>query len=280
MKPIKQALFSIALFSTAFFASCDKNEDFLLFSVQNDIDLGTQIAAQIASDPIQFPILPRTNTTACPKCANAYAYLDHLVETILNSQEVVYRKKFAWEVHLIDDDEVLNAFVTPGGYIYIYTGLIKSLDRADDLAGSIGHEIAHADQRHSSKQLQRQYQVSLLLSISRGEKSEQLEKLVGTLAGNLGAWNFSRSLEFEADEYSVIYLSNTAYACNGVFSFLQKLIALEQAGGTSLYLSTHPDPSARIEAIHNKVTELGCATEAIAESMVTYDNFRFDLLPD
>ena len=46
---------------------------------------------------------------------------------------------------IIEDDDTLNAFAAPGGYIWIYSGLIKYLDHEDDLAGVLGHEIAHAD---------------------------------------------------------------------------------------------------------------------------------------
>ena len=280
MKIIKQIVFSIFLISTTFFVSCDKNGNLLLFSVQNDIDLGAQVAEQIASDPDQFPTLPRENTTECPNCAEAYVYLDNMVNDILDSEGVAYRKEFAWEVQLIDNDDVLNAFATPGGYIYVYTGLIKFLDRADDLAGVLGHEIAHADQRHSSKQLQRQYGVSMLLSIILGNEPGQLEELAGTLAGNLGSLSFSRSLELKADEYSVIYLSDTDYACNGAFSFFQKLIDSEATGDTPAFLSTHPDPAERVGAINEKASKEGCSTDGISEKGVTYDNFRFDLLPD
>ena len=54
---------------------------------------------------------------------------------------------------------MLNAFCTPGGYIYVYTGLIKYLDNEAQLAGVLGHEIAHADLRHVTDQLTEQYGV-------------------------------------------------------------------------------------------------------------------------
>ncbi len=280
MKTIKQIVLSIIFLTTVLFISCDENGNLLLFSLKNDIDLGAQVAEQIASDPDQFPVLPRANTTECPNCLEAYSYLDNMVDAILTSGNVTYKDEFVWDVQLIHDDDVLNAFATPGGYIYVYTGLIKYLEQADDLAGVLGHEIAHADQRHSSKQLQRQYGVSLLLSIILGEEPGQLEELVGTLAGTLGSLSFSRSLESEADEYSVIYLSDTDYACNGAYSFFQKLIDLEQTGGTPAFLSTHPDPAERVDAINEKAVEIGCSTDAISENDPTYENFRYDLLPD
>ena len=100
---------------------------------------------------------------------NAYNYLQGITDEILNSGNVTYRDEFVWKIHIIEDDEVLNAFATPGGYIYVYTGLIKFLENEDDLAGVMGHEIAHSDQRHSVKQLQKMYGVQILLSVVLGE---------------------------------------------------------------------------------------------------------------
>ena len=286
MKTIKRTLFFGIFCSSLLLVRCDENGNFILFSLQNDIELGAQVAEQIASDPDQFPILPRTSTNA-----QAYAYLDNMVASILDAQDdagndaVTYRTEFAWEVQIIKDDNVLNAFATPGGYIYIYTGLIKFLDRADDLAGVIGHEIAHADQRHSSKQLQRQYGVSLLLSIALGEEPSELAELVSTIAGTLGSLSFSRNLESEADEFSVIYLADTDYACNGAFSFFQKLIDQQQTGNTPKFLSTHPDPASRVDAINDKATALGCSTDAAFDNeddlqRKEYLFFKCDYLPD
>ena len=119
-----------------FLMACDKNGDVSFFSIEQDKELGAQVAAQIASDT-SFNIL------SAAEYPEAYAYLESMKNVILNSGSVSYKDEFAWKLHIIDDD-VLNAFATPGGYIYVYTGLIKYLEKADDLAGVMGHEIAHA----------------------------------------------------------------------------------------------------------------------------------------
>ncbi len=263
------------------FTNCDKNGDFLLFSIQNDIDLGFQMDMEIEADPTNFPILDRT------QYADAYDYLDDMVLEILDNADISYRSEFAWEVHIIDQD-VLNAFVTPGGYIYLYSGLIQYLETADDLAGVLGHEIAHADQRHSSKQLQRQYGISLLLSIASGEETSQIEALVGQIAGTLGTLAFSRAAESEADAFSVEYLAQTQYACDGAASFFQKLIDQGQGGGIPEFLSTHPNPDNRVEAIQAKATEEGCSTDPFADTATScsaslgteYQCFKENMLPD
>lgn len=279
MKALKKLALVLSIGISIQFMSCDANGDFLLFSINDDIALGAEMDAQIeASD--DYPILSRA---AYPE---AYAYLDDMVAEVLNNGDVTYREEFAWEVHIIDQN-VLNAFVTPGGYIYVYNGLIQYLDNADDLAGVIGHEIAHADQRHSSKALQRQYGVSLLLSIALGEEPSQMEQLVAQIAGTLDGLAFSRGNESEADEFSVEYLANTKYACNGAAAFFQKLIDEELAGGTPEFLSTHPNPDNRVEDINTKATELGCSIDFYTDSPSSgcggdteYECFKEDYLPD
>ena len=72
---------------------------------------------------------------------------------MMDDEHVADFSDFDWELKIIHDDETLNAFCAPGGYIYVYTGLIKFLAHEDNLAGVIGHEIAHADLRHSTQQL-------------------------------------------------------------------------------------------------------------------------------
>lgn len=247
--------------------ACDKNNNLVLFSIQNDKDLGAQVADQINNDP-QFVKMDRT------QYPEAYAYLDALVLEILDKGDVAYRDDFVWEVTLLDSD-VLNAFATPGGYIYVYTGLIKYLDNADDLAGVLGHEIAHADLRHTSRNLQKQYGVQVLLSIILGEEASQLATIAGQVAGTVAGLSFSREFEAEADDRSVEYNANTKYACDGVKNFFQKLEDTGAAGGTPEFLSTHPSPDTRIADITAKASELGCDTGLLTNS--GYDAFKLTL---
>ena len=108
-------------------AACDKNNNFVIFSIDDDVALGQQVSQEIAGDP-SYKILSPT------QYPGVYNYLNGMRDAILNSGELAYGNEFAWELHVIQNDSVLNAFATPGGYIYIYTGLIKYLDHADDLA--------------------------------------------------------------------------------------------------------------------------------------------------
>ena len=247
-------------------SSCkDENGNIVLFSIQNDKDLGIQVSEQINNDP-QFVQLSRTDY------AESYAYLDNMVDAILNSGEVVYRDEFVWQVTILEGD-VLNAFATPGGYIYVYTGLIKFLEQSDDLAGVIGHEIAHADLRHTSRNLQQTQGVQILLSIILGQNAGALAEVAGQVAGTVAGLSFSREFETEADARAVEYNASTVYACDGVKNFFQKLEDSGSTGGTPEFLSTHPDPGNRIAAITAKANEINCDTEPLAdEEYVDFQN--------
>ena len=204
-------------------------------------------------------------------------YFDNILADILTSDDVTYKDEFPWEVHIIDDP-TLNAFATPGGFLYVYTGLIYFLDNEDDLAGVLGHEVAHSDQRHSSKALQRQYGISFLLSLLTGDQSENVQLIVGSLVG-LEALSFSRDNETEADDFSVRYLADTEYACNGAADFFQKLLDRdEQIVGTPEFLSTHPAAQSRVDEITAMASALGCATD-LADADGSRIRALQDLLP-
>jgi beta-barrel assembly-enhancing protease len=267
-KYITYSLSAIVIAALFTFSGCDKNNNIVLFSVQNDIDLGTQVSEEIAADA-SFVILDRTAN------ASAYAYLDGMVNEILDNGDVVYRNEFVWDVFIVHDDAVLNAFATPGGYIYVYTGLIKYLDEADDLAGVLGHEIAHADLRHTSRNLQKQYGVQILLSILIGQNATELQTIAGQIAGTVAGLSFSREFESESDARAVEYNDKTIYACDGVKNFFQKLEDSGNTGGTPEFLSTHPSPTTRIADITAKATELKCNTTLVGGD--GYAIFKSDL---
>lgn len=241
--------------ATVFFTnSCSEGGGVNIFSVQDDIDLGAQIAAEIASDPATYPILSETTY------ADAYALVDDIVDRILAGGEVAHKDDFVWEVHIINDDNIINAFATPGGYIYIYTGLIKYLDNEAQLAGVMGHEMAHADLRHTTDQLTQAYGISFLLSVLLGDD----QSVIADIAASLTQLAFSREDESQADEYSVIYLCPTEYYAPASAGFFEKV---EAEGGTEIpvFLSTHPNPDDRIANIYAKADELGCSGSELFE---------------
>jgi len=248
---------TISLFSlTLVFAACSKEDGptedkcagkfapstvtNLLISIDQDKQMGLASVAEIEKNPTEYPLLDSA------KYPVAYAHINRITKTILDSGGVYAKDEFAWRVKIIKRDDVLNAFCTPGGYIYVYTGLIKFLDNETQLAGVMGHEIAHADKRHSANQMVKNYGVSALVSILSGGGQPGA---LSTLATQLIGLSFSRTDETEADKFSVKYLNGTSYDARGAKYFFEKLIAAGQTGGTPAFLSTHPNPATRVADI-------------------------------
>ncbi|MFY0601217.1 MAG: M48 family metalloprotease [Cyclobacteriaceae bacterium] len=239
----------------------------LAFPVSNDVALGLEVANSV-NEQFANDILPEAGNEA------AYAYLNAMVDDILSSEDILYKDEFAWELTIIDQD-VLNAFATPGGYIYVYTGLINYLENADDLAGVMGHEIAHADRRHSVNQLIKSQGISVLASIVLGQEASTVKEIAIGLAANAASLSFSREDEADADAASVEYLDETSFACNGAAEFFRKLEA-EGGSGVPEFLSTHPDPSNRVSDIDARAACRSCSTENSTAKIngLTYTEFK------
>jgi predicted Zn-dependent protease len=248
----RNVLFSVLLLVAIL--SCKKEDSILsdlnLFSLSKDIELGATMDSIIRSDPAEYPILDRTTNVA------AYQYIDNMFQAILGSKEIKHRNDFDWEINIINKD-IKNAFAVPGGKLYFYTGLMKYLDNGANLAGVLAHEMAHADRRHSTQQLTKAYGVGVLLNILAGDNKSQLEQIALDMAGGLAALKFSRTDEYEADEYSVRYLADTDYNPKGVAGFFEKIRAEKQTAQTFEFLSTHPDDENRISNINSVWESLG-----------------------
>jgi predicted Zn-dependent protease len=228
-----------------------------VFGPKQDVELGKMSAQSLAEDPEEYPILPQS------QYPEAYRHLRRIVGGVIGSPEIQYRDVFAYDqMKIINRDDVLNAFCTPGGYIYVYTGLIKYLDQEDHLAGVLGHEIAHAEKRHGSTRLQKEFGVNALsgfllltLPISGSDyiNASILKELMGL--------SYSRDQEAQADEYSVRYLSTSDYACDGTAGFFIKLREAGDDVGIPEILSDHPDTGSRVSAIEREAKRLGCSTK-------------------
>jgi beta-barrel assembly-enhancing protease len=229
-------------------ASCQsKDGDYTFFSEEEDLALGERVAAQIAGDPQQFPILQKTTY------ADLYRELEAIRDQILKSDGILHREEFAWQLKVIENDTIYNAFCTPGGYIYIYTGLIRFVQSTDELAGIIAHEMAHGDLRHSTDQMTKTYGLQVLVSVIAGSDAEMLTNLGISLLG----LKFSRSDEEEADEFAVKYLNDTDYNPKAFAAFFKRMEALGENMGPLQFLSTHPNPLNRVEKIEQLWLESG-----------------------
>jgi predicted Zn-dependent protease len=264
MKRIRIIILSFALLALQ---SCDEGK-LNFFTLEQDIEFGMQLDEMIMSDPATYPVLSRTQYAA------AYEHLDRIVNSLKQSDDLRYANRLAWEVKIIDQD-ILNAFAAPGGYMYFYTGLIKFLDNEAQFAGVVAHEMAHADRRHSTQMLTKQYGFSVLAGILLGENPSFLEQIIAELAMGLGNLKYSRNNEYEADEYAVKYLYDTDYHPKELAGFFIKMNEQVTSSYMPEFLSTHPDPGNRIEAINSIWAKLGSKEGELYVSR--YNDFKNSL---
>jgi predicted Zn-dependent protease len=252
-------------------AACDKETGFNLFTIEQDIEIGESMDSAIRADPVEFPILDPV------AYADAYQFVNNMMQRILQSDDFVHKYDFTYEITIINKD-VMNAFAVPGGKLYFYTGLMKYLDNAANLAGVMAHEMAHVDRRHSSRQLSKYYGVDLILNAIFGDDQSQLEQIAIDLAGGLAALKFSRNDEYEADEYSIRFLDDTDYYHpKGISGFFEKLKRDGHTGETFEFLSTHPSDDNRLEHINEIWVSLGSPDGEYFES--EYNDFKTTMLP-
>lgn len=253
---LKYSFWSLALGFVSFgLLSCGGDDEegepgFNIFSIEEDKTLGAQVAAEIDADTENFPLL---DSATYPE---AYGHIYRVRDSLLKSGKVRHANDFQWRVRIVKNDSVLNAFCTPGGYIYFYTGIIKFLDSEDQFAGVMGHEMAHAAQRHSTEALTKAYGIEVLFNIVLGRDNQGT---AANIAKNLINLSYSRGNETDADMRAVEYLYATTYDARGVARFFEKMIDLGAGGGPE-FLSTHPNPENRVQSIMDKWTSLGAKT--------------------
>jgi len=216
-----------------------------VFPVTTDLAFGAQVSSDFDKENSQ-------NILDSSRNGVIYRYLYSVRDSILRNNEIDHESKFPWRIRIIKDDQTLNAFCTPGGYIYFYTGLLKFLQSEDELAGVMGHEMAHAAKRHSTDALTRQFGVTIFTQLLVDSQYHDLTQV----AAGLALLKYGRKDELQSDEFSVRWLYNTSYNATGAAGFFERM---KSTGTPSIpaFLSTHPDPGKRVEKIHEMHKKLG-----------------------
>ena len=172
----------------------------------------------------------------------------------------------------------LNAFAVPGGYVYVFTGLIMNLEKEEELAGVLAHELAHVTQRHVASRLQRAQFVtlgSLLLAVAgvaAGGAGGGAVAVGAMGAGQSAMLNYSRMDESEADHIGLQYLIAAGYPPDGMVGGFKVLRQKSWMSGISVptYLSTHPDLGDRVNGLQARIQSMPKAVQDRSQ-----DNKRF-----
>ncbi len=231
-----------------------------LFSKSDDVQLGQQMAQQIAADPAHYPILNN------PELTN---YIQSIENRIASSPNI-QNKDFHYRITVINDPNTINAFTIPAGGIYVYTGLLKFIDDESALAGVLAHETTHADHRHATKLMTQQYGLQMVAALALGSNPGMLSQIAASLGSQLTVLKFSRDDERDADQGSfddLAQLPGRPWYPGGVISFLTKSLAAhnQQPGALQQLFLTHPVDQERVNAITADVQKAGIGGPTTAQ---------------
>lgn len=144
--------------------------------------------------------------------------------------------------------ETINAFALPGGNIVVYSGILKDMKHEGQLAALLAHEVSHVVHRHSVKSMMRELAGSIVLNLVLGDAGAMAGTLASQAEGFRGL-SYSRSLETEADLKGLEILINNNIDPQGMTDLLQHLNESSGDIHPPEFLSTHPLPESRIEAL-------------------------------
>ena len=169
------------------------------------------------------------------------------------------RPELPWTFRVLDD-EIVNAFAAPGGYIYVTRGILAHLNSEAELATVLGHEIGHVTARHSANQISKQQLMGMGLVVGMVlEPAVAAWSDVAQAGLGLAALKFSRDDERQADSLGLRYMVGAGYdpyQAPEVFDMLNRVTRASGAGGMPSWASTHPQPENRTQLIEGRLAEI------------------------
>jgi len=192
--------------------------------------------------------------------------LQQLVEQLRRQD----KPDFRFTVGLLDSD-VPNAFVIPGGHIFVTSGLLRSVASENGLAMVLAHEMGHQYHRHPLRSLGRGVVISLALMVVSGADSDALvESFVGN-AAVLTSLGFNREQERQADLLGIDLLMQLYGHASGATEFFETVRKQPQAGSDlPEFLSTHPGVDERIELLRDRSRQSSGDTTPLPEVIDQY----------
>jgi beta-barrel assembly-enhancing protease len=271
MKLLPIAILSIVLASGAYCADQKKKDDpnqigdrdvgkcINFYSVDKEMAWGKQLADEVARESKidDDPILSE--------------YVNRVGQNLARNSDA----KVPFTFRVIDSEE-LNAFALPGGYVFVYTGLIKLASEEDEFAGALAHEIAHVAARHmtcraSEERIART--AGIIPSIVLGPLGGAIARQAAGAAIPMTFRSFSRHDEAEADYLGVQYMYAAGYDPTGAVSIFEKLESLQKTkpGAVARVLATHPMSADRINKTEDEIQKI---LPPKSEYVVTTSEYR------
>ncbi|MDP7128950.1 MAG: M48 family metalloprotease [Planctomycetota bacterium] len=157
-----------------------------------------------------------------------------------------------------------NAFAVPGGYVFITTGLLKLVANEEELAGVLGHEIAHITQQHAIKMVRSaKFKAAaaqgLLFALTKDKAPQKQENYASIIGGftDVMESGYGRKHETESDKLGVLYAYRAGYGVHGLRNFLATLARTEQSNPAFSFFKTHKDTGKRVRDLDKEIQKEG-----------------------
>lgn len=158
-----------------------------------------------------------------------------------------------WRVHVIDAPDQRNAFVLPGGKVFVFTGLLPICQDENGLAAVLGHEIAHNVAHHLSERISQSF-ITLAFAFAASFVFDISGGLANSLGSLLLSMPNSRTQEMEADHIGLLMMAESCYDPNSAIGLWTRMAEAEK-GAPPQFLSTHPTSYNRRELIRGWIPE-------------------------
>jgi beta-barrel assembly-enhancing protease len=219
------------------------------YSPEDDVKLGREAAEEVRRE---MPLLNDERTED---------YIEGIGERLIESIPGEFRQPaFRYSFDVVNMREI-NAFALPGGPMFVNRGMIQAARSEGEIAGVMSHELAHVILRHGTAQASKgqKYQIGaiagqILGSIVGGTKGAIIAQGSGIGAG-IGLMKYSREFEREADLFGAQLMARAGYDPRAMASMFE---TIERQGGNRApeWLSSHPNPGNRVQAINREAAML------------------------
>lgn len=224
--------------ATVYNPATGQNE-LIFITTPTEISLGNMIAARISQ---QFKISKDS------KKINRVKEIGKKIANISDRKDLIYQFN-------VVEDESLNAFTTPGGHVYINSGVVdKTTD--DELACVIGHEVGHIAARHIAKKIQAQIGYDILMNIALSRSGAAELQKAASIGFDLIMLGYSREDEILADRLGVKYAYKAGFDPYAMIVFLKKIQESKDEELGFIFLRSHPYASQRIKMLEMQIPAL------------------------
>ena len=209
------------------------------------IQLGQKAMAEIYK---QMPVLPDSSPVT------------QYVQSLGRKLDAVIPQQYNWpyQFHVVQQKDI-NAFALPGGPIFVNVGTILAADNEAELAGVIAHEMSHVYMQHSVKQMQKSTGPNILAGLGQilgqmiGGVGGAIASIGGQITGGMLVMKYSRQDEAQADAVGAIIMYKAGYNPVYMAQFFQKLQQRSGGSGGPQFLSDHPNPGNRVQAVQDEI---------------------------